>query len=41
MSVDTAWLDIKLGLRMLIKHPGLTLIGIVATSFAIGAGSVI
>ena len=40
MSVDTAWLDIKLGLRMLLKHPGLTLIGVVATSFAIGAGAV-
>ena len=41
MSVDTVWLDVKLGLRMLIKHPGLTLIGVVATSFAIGAGAVL
>jgi len=32
-------LDFKLGLRMLVKHPVLTLIGALATTFAIGAGA--
>ena len=32
------WADFKVGLRMLVKHPVLTIIGAVATTFAIGAG---
>jgi predicted permease len=39
MSIDASWLDLKLGLRMLVKHPVLTLIGVLATSFAIGASA--
>ena len=35
MSLDTSLLDFKLGLRMLIKHPVLTLVGVLATTFAI------
>jgi putative ABC transport system permease protein len=36
-----SWLDMKLGARMLIKHPGLTLVGGLgmAVAIAIGAGS--
>jgi putative ABC transport system permease protein len=33
-------LDLKLGGRMLVKHPGLTIIGTMAVAFAIGVGSV-
>lgn len=32
-------LDLKLGLRMLVKHPGLTLVGGLALAIAIGAGA--
>jgi predicted permease len=31
-----SWLDVKLGLRMLVKYPGLTLVGGLALSVAIG-----
>lgn len=36
-----SWLDVKLGVRMLIKHPGLTLVGGLgmAVAIALGAGS--
>ena len=36
-----SWLDVKLGLRMLVKHPGLTVLGSLSMAFAIfvGAGS--
>ena len=34
-----SWLDYKLGFRMLIKYPGLTLVGGVAIAFAIGVGT--
>lgn len=39
-STAFSWLDIKLGLRMLVKHPGLTLIGGlgIAVAIAISAG---
>jgi len=40
MRVETSWLDLKLGLRMLVRHPVLTLIGVLATTFAIGAGAI-
>ncbi|HEV2130046.1 MAG TPA: permease prefix domain 1-containing protein, partial [Longimicrobiaceae bacterium] len=38
--VPGAWLDFKLGARMLVKYPGLTLVGVLgmAVSIAIGAG---
>jgi hypothetical protein len=31
-------LDLKLGVRMLIKHPGLTVIATMAVAFAIAVG---
>jgi putative ABC transport system permease protein len=39
MRGGISWLDVKLGLRMLIKYPGLTLVGGIgmATAIAIGA----
>ena len=44
-SLDSCWLDVKLGLRMLIKHPGLTLVGglgmAVAVAIATSAFSII
>lgn len=35
-----SWLDVKLGLRMLVKHPGLTVAGgtAIAVAIAVGAG---
>src|SRR5687767_7193810 len=35
-----SWIDIKLGLRMLVKYPGLTLVAVIgmALAIAIGAG---
>jgi putative ABC transport system permease protein len=33
-----SWLDVKLGLRMLIRYPGLTVIGGLALAIAIGIG---
>lgn len=36
-----SWLDLKLGVRMLAKYPGLTLVGGSAMTFAIWAGVVI
>ena len=38
LRVETFWADFKVGLRMLVKHPVLTIIGAVATTFALGAG---
>jgi putative ABC transport system permease protein len=35
-----SWLDFKLGLRMLVKYPGLTIIGGVSLAAAIGIGAV-
>ena len=35
------WLDLKLGGRMLAKHPGLTIVGGFAMAFAIWVGVVI
>jgi putative ABC transport system permease protein len=32
-------LDFKLGLRMLVKHPGITFIGVIALAVAIGGGA--
>jgi putative ABC transport system permease protein len=34
-----SWLDFKLGFRMLVKYPGLTLVGGVAIAFSIWAGA--
>ena len=35
-----SWLDIKLGIRMLVKYPGLSLVAVIgmALAIAIGAG---
>jgi putative ABC transport system permease protein len=38
MKVATSWLDLKMSLRMLVKYPFVTVVAIIATSFAIGAG---
>ena len=38
-SVGVSWLDFKLGFRMLIKHPGLTVVAGLAISFAIAVGA--
>ena len=35
------WLDLKLGVRMLVKYPGLTIVGGLAMAFAICVGIVI
>ena len=35
------WLDLKLGGRMLVKYPGLTVVGGLAMAFAIWVGIVI
>jgi putative ABC transport system permease protein len=32
-------MDLKVGVRMLVKYPGLTLVGVLAMAFAIGAGA--
>src|SRR5689334_13087681 len=39
-ALDSWWLDVKLGVRMLIKHPGLALVGVfgIAVAVAIAAG---
>jgi putative ABC transport system permease protein len=39
MKPSVSWLDLKLGVRMLVKYPGLSLVGIlgIAVSVAIGA----
>lgn len=41
MKTGISWLDVKLGVRMLVKYPGLTLIGGLgmAVAIAIGAGA--
>ncbi len=39
MRVGVSWLDFKLGFRMLIKYPGLTLVGGLALAFAIWVGA--
>ena len=33
------WLDVKLGLRMLVRYPGLTIVGGLAMAFAIWVGA--
>jgi predicted permease len=35
-----SWLDVKLGIRMLVRHPGLTVVGGLAMAFAIWVGAV-
>lgn len=37
--MDESWLDLKLGARMLVKFPGITLIAVIALAVAIGAGA--
>jgi predicted permease len=39
MAVGLSWLDFKLGLRMLARYPGLTVIGGIAMAFGIAAGA--
>ena len=34
-----SWMDLKLGVRMLVKYPGLTLVGSLAMAFAIAVGA--
>lgn len=40
MSRTISWLELKLGFRMLFKHPGLTLVATIAVAFAIAVGTV-
>lgn len=39
--MSVSWLDVKLGLRMLIKYPGLSVVAVIgmAVAIAIGAGA--
>ena len=37
-SLPVSWIDLRLGVRMLVKYPGLTLVGGAAMSFGIFAG---
>src|SRR5690349_5367588 len=39
-SLAVSWLDFKVGIRMLARYPGLTLVGTVAIAVAIALGSV-
>jgi len=41
MISSVSWLDCKLAVRMLVKYPGLALVGVLGMAFAIaiGAGS--
>ena len=38
--MPNSWIDIKLGIRMLVKYPGLSLVAVIgmALAIAIGAG---
>ena len=36
--IDVSWLDVKLGLRMLVKHPGLTAVAVFALAIGIPVG---
>jgi predicted permease len=38
-ALHVSWLDFKLGFRMLVKYPGLTLVGGLAIAFAIWTGA--
>ena len=38
-GLRVSWLDVKLGFRMLVKYPGLTLVGGLAMAFAIAVGA--
>ena len=37
-GLGASWLDVKLGLRMLLRHPGLTIVAVFALSIGIPAG---
>ena len=37
--IDAAWIDLRLGGRMLVKHRGLTLVGVFAMAVAIAVGA--
>jgi putative ABC transport system permease protein len=39
-GLRVSWLDVKLGFRMLVKYPGLTLVGGLAMAFGIWVGAV-
>ena len=39
MRIGMSWLDVKLGIRMLLKYPGLTIAGGLALAIAIGIGA--
>ena len=38
-DLRVSWLDFKLGFRMLVRYPGLTIVGGLAMAFAIWVGS--
>ena len=35
-GIGVSWLDVKLGLRMLLRHPGLTLVAVIVRSWRRG-----
>src|SRR2546426_3896369 len=39
MRIGMSWLDVKLGLRMLRRYPGLTIVGGLAMAFGIATGA--
>jgi putative ABC transport system permease protein len=39
MGAAASWLDLKLGFRMLVKYPGLTLVGLLALTVGTGIGA--
>src|SRR6186713_3084538 len=39
-DLRVSWLDVKLGFRMLVRYPGLTLVGGLAIAFGIASGAV-
>src|SRR5688500_14518712 len=39
MKLGMSWLDLKLGIRMLVRYPGLTVVAVFALSVAIAGGA--